>query len=1281
MNRFTNLYQVSKTLRFELIPQERTRQLLERTNLIAQDEHRAESYKVAKKIIDRYHKHFIEDVLGSLRVKYSSDGHLDSLEEFQDLYVKQQKTEGEKRSLDKVKEKLRKSIADALTHDMRYKRIDKKELIREDIMSVITPDERTIIEEFRDFTTYFTGFHENRKNMYSHEAKSTAIAYRLIHENLPRFIDNLVVFEKIAASPVSEKFPAITQALSECLNVERIKDMFQLDYYSCLLTQSQIEVYNAVIGGMTLDNGSKIQGLNEYINLYNQQQSQRNDRLPKLKSLYKQILSDREAVSWLPEEFDSDKSLLNAVKDYYISLSGTVLKPLKGMLQDIMAYNLEGIYIPNDQSLNDISQQLFGDWSLITRAITENVKSNCPQKRTENAEKYEKRISDLIKREDSFSIGYLNSCLPNGANICSHFTSLGAVNTSEKQTINLFDQIANAYTEVTALLNRDYPESKNLAQDKTNVAKIKALLDAFKRLQRFIKPLAMTDNAPGKDERFYGEMAVLWEELDHITPLYNKVRNRMTRKPYSTEKFKLTFNIKGNFLSGWVDSKTEKSDNGTQYGGYLFRRLNAIGEYDYYLGVSSNKKLFRQKAGITGIFERLDYYQPKSETIYGNIYNGQNKYEEDKHKLIEAIMSFAERSCDEQLIQHLQTKETPSAMIATIQQYPKLLDELLNDNKFAAINQIVINNLTKTILSLKKIQVSARLEEKHYSLFTELQEIIDSICKEKYFGYYPVDDQEMEAAMNNESKPLLLFKISNKDLSFSESYSKGLRKSRGRDNLHTMLFKALMSGQQSTIDIGTGEVFFRRKSIEAKAPTHPANQEVANKTNDKHSVFPYDLIKDKRYTTDKFSFHLSIFYNYQKGDKNININHTTNAYIHEHLDDMYFIGIDRGERHLLYVCVIDSKGNIVKQFSLNEILNEYKGNVYRTNYHDLLGKREKERQQERESWNTINSIKELKQGYLSQVIHKIVTLMVEYHAMVVLEELNPGFKRGRQKVESSVYQQFEKALIDKLNLLVDKSIAPDQAGGLLNAYQLTNRFTSFREMSRQNGFLFYIPAWNTSKLDPVTGFVDLLHPRYESVDKAKVFFSKFKSIRYNDSKGWYEFAFDYNDFTYKAEGTRTNWTLCTHGTRVETFRNPDANNNWDNREIDLTSEFDKLFNQYGIERNGNLKNSIVQISDKAFFERLTHLLKLVLQMRNSVTGSEIDYLISPVADDNGMFYDSRTCGDFLPENADANGAYNIARKGLWMAMQIAQTASDEKVNLSLSNKEWLTFAQTKPYLD
>ena len=88
-------------------------------------------------------------------------------------------------------------------------------------------------------------------------------------------------------------------------------------------------------------------------------------------------------------------------------------------------------------------------------------------------------------------------------------------------------------------------------------------------------------------------------------------------------------------------------------------------------------------------------------------------------------------------------------------------------------------------------------------------------------------------------------------------------------------------------------------------------------------------------------------------------------------------------------------------------------------------------------------------------------------------------------------------------------------------------------------------------------------------------------------------------------------------------------------------------------------------------------------MRNSITGStlpENDYLISPVANDRGEFYDSRNykgTNAALPCDADANGAYNIARKALWAINVLKSTPDDmlNKANLSITNAEWLEYTQ------
>ena len=1250
LKQFTRVYPLSKTLRFELKPIGRTLEFITSSGLLEQDQHRSDSYIKVKAIIDEYHKAFIETVLNDFKLNYTDEGKKNSLEEFYVCYMCKSKDEAQKKLFEEIQGKLRKQIADCFSKDDKFKRIDKKELIKEDLANFVTNQEdRLLIDEFRDFTTYFTGFHENRKNMYSAEAQSTAIAYRLIHENLPKFIDNISVFDKVAASSVSEHFSELYANFEECLNVAEIAEMFRLDYFNVVLTQKQIDVYNSIIGGKTLDNTVKLKGLNEYINLYNQQQNDKSARLPKLKPLYKQILSDRNAISWLPEQFESDEKALEAIQKAYQELKEQVLNrnnegehSLKELLQMLSEYDLDKIYIRNDLQMTDISQKVFGHWGVISKALLEQLKKEVPQKsKKETDEAYEERLNKVLKSQGSISIAQINKSVQalnaeNENTIQAYFARLGVVNTEIIQKENLFDQIANAYTEVKDLLNTPY-SGKNLAQDKMNVEKIKNLLDAIKSLQHYVKPLLGDGTEPEKDEKFYGEFITLWEELDKITPLYNMVRNYMTRKPYSTEKIKLNFE-NSTLMDGWDLNKEQANTT-------VILRKDGL----YYLVIMNKKhnRVFDVKNLPTGgeCYEKMEYkLLPGANKMLPKVFFSKSR-----------IQEFAP---SEQLVENYKNE---------------------THKKGATFNLLDCHSL----IDFFKASINKHEDWKKFGF-----QFSETDTYEDLSGFYrEVEQQGYKITFRNvsidyinslvEEGKIYLFQIYNKDFS---PYSKGT------PNLHTLYWKMLFDERNLTDVVyklnGQAEVFFRKSSITCERPTHPANQAIDNKNGlnkKKQSVFTYDLIKDKRYTVDKFQFHVPITMNF-KSTGNDNINQSVNEYIQK-CDDLHIIGIDRGERHLLYLTVIDMKGQIKEQYSLNEIVNTYKGNEYRTNYHELLSKREDERMKARQSWQTIENIKELKEGYLSQVIHKISELMVKYNAIVVLEDLNMGFMRGRQKVEASVYQKFEKMLIDKLNYLADKKKNPEEEGGILNAYQLTNKFTSFQKMGKQSGFLFYTQAWNTSKIDPVTGFVNLFDTRYETREKAKAFFCKFDFISYNRDKDWFEFAFDYNKFTTKAEGTHTQWTLCTYGKRMETFRDEKQNSQWTSQECDLTDKFKEFFAEYEIDIHTNLKEVIAQQDSTDFFKGLFYLFKLTLQMRNSKTGTDIDYMQSPVADANGNFYNSELCDNSLPKNADANGAYNIARKGLWIVRQIKASDDLRNLKLAIGNKEWLQFAQNKPYLN
>ena len=145
-----------------------------------------------------------------------------------------------------------------------------------------------------------------------------------------------------------------------------------------------------------------------------------------------------------------------------------------------------------------------------------------------------------------------------------------------------------------------------------------------------------------------------------------------------------------------------------------------------------------------------------------------------------------------------------------------------------------------------------------------------------------------------ENGKLYLFQIYNKDFS---------KNSKGTENLHTMYWRALFDEENLENVIyklnGDAEIFFRRKSIsENEKIVHPAHVEIENKNDEtrkekKTSIFNYDIIKDKRFTVDKFQFHVPITLNFQAIDRKSDINLRIRQEIKKN-KDMHIIGIDRG---------------------------------------------------------------------------------------------------------------------------------------------------------------------------------------------------------------------------------------------------------------------------------------------------------------------------------------------------------------------------------------------------
>ena len=1251
-NDFINLYSLQKTLRFELRPIGKTLENIKIAEILEHDEDLAAKYKIVKNIIDRFHRKHIDEALSLANFK----DNISLLTQYKELYVKKDKDEKDKKQLSEIEKNLRKLIVNVLqgktNHSQskkikaRYEILFKKELFDDEefISLAQNQEESNALNAFKGFTTHFKDFQENRKNMYSEDKESTAIAYRIIHENLPVFITNNIRFEKIINELDRSNIHSIEKELKEELANNKLKDIFNIEYFQNTLTQNDITRYNTIIGGKVKADGTKVQGLNEYINLFNQHNKDK--KLPLLKPLYKQILSEENSASFIVPAFEKDNEVLQSIFDFWnkciIDAKGPIsgkkynlLSKIQSLLQNLDKLKnnqLEEMYFEN-KNLSTISNDVYGQWNLIRDALgnfynsidaKKNKKDYYSWKEIQDALVYYKQTNDEYKDIDQKAF-------------LIYFKEMKVNDGEENTNNNIINLINERYKRIEPLLKEDRGNRKDLHQDKGKVAIIKEFLDSLKLLQNTIKLLYVDDSLDNMNYDFYNQLTDYYEILRPLNTLYNRVRNYMTRKPFSEEKFVLTFNSP-TLLDGWDLNKEEanlgvvlRKDN-KYYLGIMNKGDNKIFEtYDEEPGDDYYEKMvYKLLPGpnkmLPKVFfsnKNIEYYKPNQDIL--NLYNkgefkkGESFNKESLHKLIDFYKNSISKNGDWSVFNFKFKKTTAYDDIR----------QFYND-----------------------------VEEQGYKLFFKT-------IKTSYI------DQ-----LVNEGK-LYLFQIYNKD--FSENKK---RKDESNPNLHTIYFKNLFSEDNLKNVVyklnGEAEVFYRKKSIE-----YP--EEIRRKGhhyNELKDKFDYPIIKDKRYSEDKFLFHVPITLNFlAKSDEKVN--EMVKNYIAATNEKIHIIGIDRGERNLLYLSLIDSNGNIVKQQSLNIIeLPKYQKQI---DYHAKLNEKEKQRLAARQNWDVIENIKELKEGYLSQVIHQIARLMVDYKAILVMEDLNFGFKRGRFKVEKQVYQKFEKMLIDKLSYLVFKEKNLCEPGGSLRAYQLSAPFKSFKALGKQSGMIFYVPAQYTSKIDPTTGFYNFLNIDVSNLARSKETFAKFDKIVYNKKEDYFEFYCKMinfesaNQLTKKsknkanAEFKEFQWILCsTHHDRFKVER---KNNQINYCKINVNEELKKLLNSKGIdyEKSNDLKSEILNIDESKFFKELGYLLKILVSLRynNGKKGSEEqDFILSPVKNASGKFFCTLDNNNTLPLDADANGAYNIALKGL---MIVQRVKAGGKLDLSISKDDWINF--------
>lgn len=1286
-----NGYSRSITLRNRLIPIGKTQENLEKSNILESDKTRAKSYEVVKEIIDSFHRTFIQETLS--KVSFPWEPLFDEFELFQKETDSAKKL-AHKKELESLQDVARKKIAKAFKENPDFAKLFNKELFSELLPKVIEnspakeiQNKKEALKVFNGFSTYFTGFHENRKNIYSEEAKSTAIGYRIVNENFPKFYSNIKLFNHI-----EKEFPEIISetenSLSDFLNGKKLKDILTAQAFNNVLTQTGIDFYNTIIGGVSGEAGNeKIQGLNEKINLFRQKLSDndKNKLRGKMQVLYKQILSDRKTESFIPAGFENSKEVYDSVKEFKEKIFDNIKPQLKEVYKKENDYDLEKIYVLS-KILTKFSAQIFGHWSILSEGLfaLEEEKSKKPL-----SESATEKIKNEISKKDyslkELQNAYEKYCKKNEIEISCNVRNYFLLQEKSKdKKVDFINDIDEKFNKI------NFEETKNLQQEKEAATPIKDFLDSLQNLYHYLE-LVDYNGEEEKDSDFYSKFDEIKEELSKITPLYNKVRNFVTKKPGEIKKIKLNFDCP-TLANGWDENKESSND------AIILKK-----DGKYFLGIFNPKDKPKFKYGEnieSSFYEKMVYkLLPGPNKMLPKVFfskKGQETFLPPK----DILLGYEEGK-------HKKGENFDKAFMRKLIEWFK--DAINRHEDWKNFNF-------------------------HFSP-TESYEDMSGFYKEVENQGYKITFKkisEEEINKNVDSGKLFLFQIYNKD--FAEKTS-------GNKNLHTLYWENLFA-KENLEDVclklnGEAELFFRPANSELKIIKHKKGSVLVNKTTKNGETIPenlyqeiykfkngmsstisseaksfldsgnvvlktatHDITKDKRFTQNIYLFHCPITMNFKSAElTGKKFNDKVLEVIYKN-PDIKIIGIDRGERNLIYISLINQNGEIEMQKSMNLVEQVRNNKTVKIDYQEKLVQKEGERDNARKNWQTISNIKELKEGYLSNIVHEIAKLMVENNAIVVMEDLNFGFKRGRFAVERQVYQKFENMLIEKLNYLVFKNKSPKEPGGVLNAYQLTDKAANVSDVYRQCGWLFYIPAAYTSKIDPKTGFVNLFDlSGITNVKKKREFFSKFTDIHFNAEKNAFSFTFDYKKFGGKAaqEMSVSKWCVYSNGERISYNKNTKST-----EKVNLTENLEFCFKKHNIdfENGNNILEKILEVgkdlkteekpsSDIAkFWDSLFWNFKLVIQMRNSVPNStkpEDDYLISPVLADDGTFFDSREqakigCKAKLPLDADANGAYHIALKGLYL-LQNNFNRNEKGVIQNIKNADWFKFVQDKEYLE
>lgn len=1156
---------------------------------------------------------------------------------------------------------------------------------------------------------YLDDFHKNRKHLYSTNGKRGTLGRRIL-DNFAIFSQNKKIFEKKYKKSDID-FSEVEKGLGQRLN-----DIFNFDFYNKCISQKKIDDYNKILGGESRKGERKenIQGLNQKINLFIQQKEKEfkeqqrekgkkvqfnKKHYPYFVPLQKQILSQvfKKEIS-----IESDRDLIRELK-FFIKKSQEKISGARKIAALFLNYrendlDLAKIYLPKGK-INSFAYKIFKkpeEFMAVFRDGRKNlelidfekIKNYIEENKLEDKEFFKSLRQDKLNF-DTFLYIWKNEfdiLISGGETIVKGGQKEKIINLDVKKSE--LEKLLRWFEDKVAK-NEKMTDEDEGAWCSAVLDYSQTILDITKRAEIFYlnekQEIKVSNN---KDPVFYSRFNEFTND-DFVPFIYfDKFRNYLNKRSKNTAKsFKLYFNT-DHLLDGWDMNKE------SQYRGFLLKKGN-----DYYLGIGNeNGEIFHKvKSGSNSVEEVLEAYKIKDENDY---------YEKIDYKQLDIGkfegIAFPKKTNSEENYKKAIRERADEFLNKDISKLQKLIkikreydDFKEKRRKDKAWDRKFGTQKMKELIGYYITCLNTREEWKRFNFdFKDIEEYED---KDNFVNHvqrqaYWIKPKKVSKKYVDEKvaqREMFLFRIHNKDF---YGFEKKLDDNK-KVNLFTQYFLELFSDEniknvrskdlsKSIFELdGKAEIRFRKRTDNVKLKLYKKNGEIITYDDKRDDNKKKEVIEHRRFAKDALTLHLKMRLNFGKEIEPQKFNEEINIKLLSKMP-VKILGIDRGENNLIYYCLLNEKGGIEKCASLNKVGERIRKLENGTkiketvDYHRKLVEREEQRNREQKKWQKITPIKDLKKGYLDNVINEITKIISEnidnnVVTIIVLEDLNQNFKRARFFRERQVYQEFEKDLISKLNYLVNKNKKNHR-----RAYQLTFKVDSIEKMekSKQIGILFYVGASYTSKIcpSPTCGWRKRLYIK-NSETKGKII-EALKSTEIFYEKGKDRFHFDYQweqEYWKDGEKRKYNGTnrVFSNVSRLKWNREKNETIPYeDGKENSITSKIKSLLENNKINASKNIKEQIIERQnelDAHFFSTLVGYFNLILQIRNYDKKNETDYIQCPACE----FYSNKPPNKLeLIKNGDANGAYNIARKGLMLLKRIKK--DPKTYNLSISNRNW-----------